>query len=63
MSADLRLRAAAGGSVTLKPDDTLTTDEEVVFPLNAIVVKSPDGSRWEIRVADDGTLTTEKIGG
>ena len=32
MSADIRLRAAAGGSVTLKPDDTLTTDEEIVFP-------------------------------
>ena len=62
MSADIRLRAAAGGSITLKPDDTLTTDEEVVFPLNTIVIQSPDGSKWEIKVADDGSLTTEKIG-
>lgn len=31
MAAQTTLRAAAGGSVTLKPDDTLTTDEEVVF--------------------------------
>ena len=32
MAGDIKLHSASGGSVTLVPDDSLTTDETVTFP-------------------------------
>lgn len=61
MAAEIRLRSQAGGSVTLKPDDTLTTDEVVEITDGSIVLVSPDGSKWKLTIANDGTISGVKI--
>lgn len=33
--------------------------DTVYFNRNECVISSPDGSRWAVKVADDGTLSTE----
>ncbi len=57
MSSRLKLNSNAGGSVSLKVDDTLTTDEEVQVGLYT----SPDGSLWKITVDDAGVMTMVKV--
>ena len=47
MAADIKLHSASGGSVTLVPDDSLTTDETVI-------VQDPIGvnQTWQDKTAD-----------
>lgn len=39
-------------------DPILSTDVEVSTIGDGVILKSPDGTRWRITVADDGSLTT-----
>lgn len=33
--------------------------DTLYFNRNEVVISSPDGSKWALKVADDGTLSTE----
>lgn len=33
--------------------------DTVYFNRNEVIISSPDGSKWAVKVADDGTLSTE----
>lgn len=33
--------------------------DTVYFLRNECIISSPDGSKWAVKVADDGTLSTE----
>ena len=57
----IKLRTPAGGSLELKADDTLATDEVVEISNTEVQVKSPDGSIWAIRVDDSGNITATKV--
>lgn len=33
--------------------------DTLYFNRNEVIISSPDGSKWAVKVADDGTLSTE----
>jgi hypothetical protein len=61
MAGQQTIRSSVGGSVTLTVDDTLTTDEVVEFNGDGVILVSPNGTKYVLKVADDGTLTTEEV--
>ncbi len=50
---------ANGGRITANGDLTLDPSRNVV--VKSLVLVSPNGSKWKIKVSDSGQLSTEKI--
>jgi hypothetical protein len=67
LSADGSFSLASGGVVgdslgnLMAPSYTTIGDIEVTDTTKGLILKSPGGTRYRIKVADDGTLSTEVV--
>jgi hypothetical protein len=54
-------KVGIGTSTPLSTLEVATGDVEVTNPLNGLILRSPNGTRWRVTVDDNGVLTTTPV--